>query len=161
MAYGVTSSASAASPGAQVIAWPRASGAGRVKSANTDQNGEFEIGELASVDYFVAAWENIPRGLADDPSFLNRFQSAEKSLSLEPSAHASVDVKLIPRETVDSEIEKLRQKRRSAAGRFLPALGLRVPSPKHRRQKAMRRYLIPIRRSGQPTAASRACGAVA
>ena len=104
----VNNAAGDASPGALVTAWPRTAGDNRVKSASTDQNGEFEIEGLAPGDYFIAAWEEIPSGLVEDTSFLGRFQTAMTSATLESNGHASAVVKLIPREKMNAEIEKLR-----------------------------------------------------
>ena len=70
--------------------------------------GEFEIEGLAPGDYFIAAWEEIPSGLVEDTSFLGRFQTAMTSATLESNGHASAVVKLIPREKMNAEIEKLR-----------------------------------------------------
>ena len=104
----VTNTAGDAMKGVQVTAWPRQTGpGGGVHIANTDQNGNFEIADLAPGDYRIAAWEDIPTALANDASFLGRFPDAAAAVSLEQGGRASADLKLIPRERTDAEVAKL------------------------------------------------------
>jgi hypothetical protein len=81
--------------------------AGGVKTASTDQNGNFEIADLGPGDYFVAAWEDIEPGLAEYPGFLGRFKDSAVTIKLEEGGAASADVKLVPRERIASEMAEL------------------------------------------------------
>jgi hypothetical protein len=104
----VTDAPGDAVKGVVVTAWPRKPEfAGGVHAASTDQNGNFEIAGLGPGDYFVAAWEDLEPVLAESPDFLNRFQNTAAAATLEEGGRASADVKLIPREKIDSEIAKL------------------------------------------------------
>ena len=105
----ITNAAGDAVKGAQVTAWAaKPEAAGRLHSANSDQNGNFEIADLGPGDYFVAAWEQLPPALADDAGFLARFQDAAVAAAVEEGARATADLKLIPRERIDAEMTKLR-----------------------------------------------------
>ena len=94
--------------GVVVSLWPRvAEMTGGIKSASTDQNGHFEIGDLGPGDYFLAAWEEIDPGLVQAPAFLARFQNEVSTVTMEQGAHASADAKLVTRERVAAEVAKL------------------------------------------------------
>jgi hypothetical protein len=94
--------------GALAIAWPRkAELAGGVRSAPTDQNGNFTIMDLGPGDYFVAAWDDLDPGLAGDAGFLGRFQSDAASATVAEGGKATVNVRLVPRERVAAEMAKL------------------------------------------------------
>jgi hypothetical protein len=97
-----------AAPGVVVSVWPRTPEvAGGVKSASTDQNGNFEIPDLGPGDFFVAALEDIDPGLVEYPEFLARFQNEAAAVTLKEGGQASADLKLIPRERIASEAAKL------------------------------------------------------
>ena len=105
----VTNAAGDAVKGAQVTPWPRKPElAGGVHLANTDQNGDFSIADFGPGEYWVAAWEALTPALSNDPDFLGRFQTVAASVQLEEGSSASSDLKLIPREKIDTEMAKLR-----------------------------------------------------
>jgi hypothetical protein len=105
----ITNAAGDAAKGVQVTAWAaKPEAAGGLHSANSDQNGDFEIADLAPGDYFLAAWEQLPTALADDAGFLARFQDGAVAAALEEGARVARDLKLIPRGRIDAEIAKLR-----------------------------------------------------
>lgn len=104
----VTNASGDAVPGALVTAWPGSPElTGGVKTASTDQNGNFEIADLGPGGYFVAAWEDIEPGLAEYPGFLGRFKDSAVTIKLEEGGAASADVKLVPRERIASEVAEL------------------------------------------------------
>ena len=97
-----------AAAGALVTAWPKKTEfAGGVHSASADQNGNFAIGGLGPGDYFVAAWEDIDPGLAEDAGFLARFQGDAAAVSLAEGGRGVANVKAIGRERVAAEVAKL------------------------------------------------------
>jgi hypothetical protein len=103
----VVNSGGEAAPAVRVIVWPaKPDAGGGIKSANTDQRGEYEIGELGPGEYSIAAWEGIPDALADDATFLARFQSAAATVTLAEGTRAGMELKLIPQDRVDSEMAK-------------------------------------------------------
>jgi hypothetical protein len=105
---GKVTDAAGSMQGVRVTAWPRnAEQGGRVHLANTDQDGNFSIADLAPGDYWAAAWEALPAALSGDPGFLGRFQSSAAAVRLEEGARAKPDLKVIPREKSDAEASRL------------------------------------------------------
>ena len=94
--------------GIVVSAWPRKPEVrGGVKSASTDQNGNFEIPDLGPGDYFVAAWADIDPGLLEAPEFLARFHDAALAVKLDEGGSANADLRLISRERIAAGVENL------------------------------------------------------
>ncbi|MDP9206667.1 MAG: carboxypeptidase-like regulatory domain-containing protein [Gemmatimonadota bacterium] len=75
--------------------------------ANTDQNGSFQLSNLAPGEYRIAAWEDIEPGLAQNPEFRALFESKAAKVTLQESAHATVEIKLIGRDATVAEAAKL------------------------------------------------------
>ena len=80
---------------------------GGVRSSITGPNGAFQFKGLAPGDYYVAAWEDLDRGLAVGTDFLNHFTSEATSVTLSESGHESRDVKIVPADKAAAEIAKL------------------------------------------------------
>jgi protocatechuate 3,4-dioxygenase beta subunit len=97
--------------GVLVTAWPKIENPGSathgVKYISTDQNGAFTLANLAPGDYYVAAWEEIDAGLRQYPDFLARFTEQATPVTLEEGAQASVSLKVIAKDVVAAEAEKL------------------------------------------------------
>ena len=97
--------------GAAVALWPktrdRGSVSGSVNQAYTDQNGSFKFTSLAPGDYYIAAWEDLESGLAQNPEFLSHFNSVATAITLQESAHVILDPKVIPPARLAAEIAML------------------------------------------------------
>lgn len=98
--------------GVPVTLWPkvpdRSNANNGIKSANTDQNGNFKVSGLAPGDYYVAAWDDIPEaGLAQNPDFLAHFAGDDTAVKLAESAHQNASVKLVTRERIVAEAAKI------------------------------------------------------
>jgi protocatechuate 3,4-dioxygenase beta subunit len=77
------------------------------RSATTDQNGHFQIGNLAPGEYRVAAWEQTNPNI-QDPQFRAKFDSQAATVKLTASSHATNDAPLISQEAIELEAAKLR-----------------------------------------------------
>jgi len=88
--------------GVMVTVWPRIPNAtlfaGGARSVYTDQNGAFQVGNLAPGEYFAVAWEQLDTGLDQKPEFLAAF--ASDSFTLTESSQLAIDVKLIGRDAI-------------------------------------------------------------
>ena len=62
---------------------------------------------LAPGEYRVAAWEDIEPGLVQNPDFRERFESTAIKATLTESSNTTVEMKVIPRDTILAEIGKL------------------------------------------------------
>jgi beta-lactamase regulating signal transducer with metallopeptidase domain len=100
--------------GVQVMAWPKVPNYGSVshgtKSANTDQNGAFQLTALAPGEYYVAAWEDLDIDLQtfrSDPDFLARFNTQAAEVKLDEGDRGSVSVKMISKAAVEAEAAKI------------------------------------------------------
>jgi hypothetical protein len=71
-------------------------GGGAAIARITDENGYVSLRGLKPGDYQVFAWEDAEEGAQLDPDFRKPFESQAKSISIDPSAHASVQLKAIP-----------------------------------------------------------------
>jgi hypothetical protein len=101
-----------AAAGVMVTLWPKnpdPSSIGGVRPTLTDQTGGFQFKDLAPGDYYVAAWEDLDRGLMAGPEFLNHFTSEASAVTLSESSHESRDLKVMPADQVAAEIAKLQQ----------------------------------------------------
>jgi protocatechuate 3,4-dioxygenase beta subunit len=97
----------AAMTGVEVTLWPKQGLSKSVYRGSTDQNGDFRIAGLAPGDYYMNAWEDLDPYLSFDLEFLKRFASLETTMTLEESAHETVQPKLISREDAAAEAAKL------------------------------------------------------
>jgi hypothetical protein len=101
----------AGASGAIVTAWPRIPDQGivngGVKQVYADQDGAFRITSLAPGEYYVAAWDELEPGLWQGAEFLTRFNGDASSIKLKEGAHATLDPKMISRERLVEEMEKL------------------------------------------------------
>jgi hypothetical protein len=77
------------------------------RSASTDASGAFRFANLAPGEYRAAAWEDIEPGLVQNPDFRERFESTAIKATLTESSNTTVEMKLIPRDTILAEIGKL------------------------------------------------------
>ncbi len=76
---------------------------GGLRSASTDQNGDFEITDMAPDDYFAAAWEEVDPDFLNVPEFLARFQSRSTAIRLEEGSQAHVELTPIAKDRVAAE----------------------------------------------------------
>jgi protocatechuate 3,4-dioxygenase beta subunit len=97
----------AAMAGVEVTLWPKQGQSKSVYRGSTDQNGDFRIAGLAPGDYYINAWEDLDPYLSFDLDFLKRFASPETTITLEESAHQTVQPKLVSREDAAAEAAKL------------------------------------------------------
>jgi hypothetical protein len=97
----------AAMTGVEVTLWPKQGLSKSVYRGSTDQNGDFRIAGLAPGDYYINAWEDLDPYLSFDLDFLQRFASPDTTITLEESAHQTVQPKLVSREDAALEAAKL------------------------------------------------------
>jgi hypothetical protein len=100
-------------PETQVTAWPRepnpgAAGHG-VRTTLTDGAGRFSIAGLAPGDYWVAAWEEIESGLAENLDFLMAFARQAAEVKVDEGSRAAADLRLAPKDRIDAEAERIRR----------------------------------------------------
>jgi len=97
--------------GAIVTVWPKVPklgiASGGVKQVNADQSGTFRITGLAPGEYYAAAWDGLEPGLWQGGEFLARFNADASPIKVEESAHATLDPKLMSREKMVAEMDKL------------------------------------------------------
>lgn len=77
------------------------------RTASTDGSGAFQIFNMAPGEYRVAAWEDVEPGLAQNPDFRARFESTAAKVEVQESAHATADTRLVGRDAIQAEIDKL------------------------------------------------------
>jgi protocatechuate 3,4-dioxygenase beta subunit len=77
------------------------------RSTSTDASGAFQFANLAPGEYRAAAWEDIEPGLVQNPDFRERFESTAIKATLTESSNTTVEMKVIPRDTILAEIGKL------------------------------------------------------
>jgi hypothetical protein len=66
------------------------------KSATSDQNGKFNLTNVAPGDYKLFVWEAIPAGAYFDATYLRPFEDKGKPISIGKSAAAMVQMNVIP-----------------------------------------------------------------
>jgi hypothetical protein len=74
---------------------------------NADQNGAFKVASLAPGEYYATAWYELEPGLSQGGEFLMRFNADASSIKVEESAHATLNPRLISRERLAAELDKL------------------------------------------------------
>jgi protocatechuate 3,4-dioxygenase beta subunit len=92
--------------GATVQLWP-AEGEG-AKTVKSDESGGFRFRGLPPGGYRVAAWEDLDDDLAEYAPFRGLFADQAAKVSVAERGRESVDVKLIPRESVAAQAAKLK-----------------------------------------------------
>ncbi|HVP00180.1 MAG TPA: carboxypeptidase-like regulatory domain-containing protein [Bryobacteraceae bacterium] len=77
------------------------------KSANTDQNGAFDLKGLAPGEYKVFAWEDRGDGIIQDPDFRKIFESKATVVKLVEKSHENVEPGMIAKAAMDVEAAKV------------------------------------------------------
>jgi hypothetical protein len=67
-----------------------------LKTATTDQNGDFTLRGIAPGDYKLFAWEEIEPFSYYDPEVLRRYEEQGRSIKVSESAKVTVEAKMIP-----------------------------------------------------------------
>jgi uncharacterized surface anchored protein len=65
------------------------------KNATTDQNGKFNLGNVAPGDYKLYAWESIPAGAYHDAAYMRPFDDKGKPVTIGKSAAMPVQLNVI------------------------------------------------------------------
>ena len=78
------------------------------KSANTDQNGAFDVKGLAPGEYKTFAWEDRGDGIITDPDLRKAFESKATVVKLSEKSHENVEPLLITKEAMETEAAKIR-----------------------------------------------------
>ncbi|HYL77225.1 MAG TPA: carboxypeptidase regulatory-like domain-containing protein [Bryobacteraceae bacterium] len=73
------------------------------KTANTDQNGHFTMKGLRPGKYTIYAWEDIEQGAYQDADFVKPHESSGEKVTIEQSAHSTVQLKVVPAEKSGNE----------------------------------------------------------
>jgi protocatechuate 3,4-dioxygenase beta subunit len=96
---------------ALIVLWPKAPLAGvyngNLRSVGADLKGGFLLNDVAPGEYFALAFEQIEQGLSQSTEFLSRFGGTASEISVDPGAHASIDLRVIPQDRVAAETAKL------------------------------------------------------
>lgn len=67
----------------------------QVKSAITDEHGNFAIDDLAPGDYRLFAWDTVEPGAPDDPDFRKLYEPRSTPVHVEPGKQAKVTIPVI------------------------------------------------------------------
>jgi hypothetical protein len=78
------------------------------KTANTDQNGAFDVKGIAPGEYKVFAWEDRGDGIISDPEFRKVFESKASVVKLLEKSHENIEPELIGKERIEVEAAKIR-----------------------------------------------------
>jgi hypothetical protein len=84
--------------GASVLLAPRETGAEAAlfRVLATDVEGRFALREtLPDGSYRIMAFDSLPAGWADDPSFVSRYESLGRLVELSSDTHSRVELRLI------------------------------------------------------------------
>ncbi len=76
------------------------------KTANTDQNGAFDLKGLAPGEYKVFAWEDRGDGIVADPDFRKAFESKATVVKLSEKSHENIEPLMIAKAAMDVEAAK-------------------------------------------------------
>lgn len=74
---------------------------GRYRGTQADQNGQFELRDLAPGEYNVLAWEDVDPEVALDPELHRHFGSKAIDVKLAENGRETVELEAIPAEEVD------------------------------------------------------------
>lgn len=77
------------------------------KTANTDQNGAFDLKGLAPGEYKVFAWEDRGDGIVADPDFRKAFESKATVVKLSEKSHENIEPLMIAKAAMDVEAAKV------------------------------------------------------
>jgi len=77
------------------------------KSADTDQNGAFDLKGLAPGEYKVFAWEDRGDGIIQDPDFRKIFDGKETVVKLVEKSHENVEPVMVAKPAMDTEAAKV------------------------------------------------------
>jgi Carboxypeptidase regulatory-like domain len=78
------------------------------KTANTDQNGAFDVKGLAPGEYKTFAWEDRGDGIITDPDLRKAFASKATVVKLSEKSHENVEPLLITKDAMEGEASKIR-----------------------------------------------------
>jgi uncharacterized surface anchored protein len=78
-----------------------------VRPALTDDAGHFTLHNLPPGEYRVIAFESIERGVIENPTFRASFEGQAAVVTLQEGSQENVDLKLIPKAAVETEVAKL------------------------------------------------------
>ena len=78
------------------------------KSANTDQNGAFDLKGLAPGEYKTFAWEDRGDGVITDPDLRKSFESKATVVKLSEKSRDNVEPLLITKDAMEVEAAKIR-----------------------------------------------------
>jgi protocatechuate 3,4-dioxygenase beta subunit len=78
------------------------------KSANTDQNGAFDVKGLAPGEYKTFAWEDRGDGIITDPDLRKVFASKATVVKLSEKSRENVEPLLITKDAMETEAAKIR-----------------------------------------------------
>lgn len=97
-------------PGVMIFAAPREEYANRrdlVKQTSSDQNGSFQLRDVAPGQYKLFAWEDSDIVMVTAPEFRKLFESKAASVNVGTNGKESVQLNLISSEEMESEKSKL------------------------------------------------------
>lgn len=78
------------------------------KSANTDQNGTFDLKGLAPGEYKTFAWEDRGDGVITDPDFRKAFESKATVVKLSEKSRENIEPLMITKDAMEVEATKIR-----------------------------------------------------
>jgi len=77
------------------------------KTANSDQNGSFDLKGLAPGEYQVFAWQDRGEETISDPDFRKSFDGSSLSIRVAEKSRENVDLSLITKDAMDAAAAKL------------------------------------------------------
>jgi hypothetical protein len=77
------------------------------KTANSDQNGSFDLKGLAPGEYQVFAWQDRGEEIISDPDFRKSFDGSSLSIRVAEKSRENVDLSLITKDAMDAAAAKL------------------------------------------------------
>ena len=95
----ITDDRGAATQGVQAVLVPDEARRGRSDSyfaATTDQNGQYNFGNVPPGRYTLFAWEEVPPGAYQYPDFLRRYEDRGQSITVNANGAVTADARLIP-----------------------------------------------------------------
>ena len=94
-----------------VALWPVVPELGRrrtVRSVYAGGEGTFQFKDLAPGEYYLAAWEEVEYGLAENPDFRASVQREASKFTVQRGSRLTMDVDVIPRDRIAAEVAKFR-----------------------------------------------------
>jgi hypothetical protein len=68
------------------------------RTIRADRNGEFSMNNVAPGEYKVFAWESVPNTAYMNASFMEKYESRGRTITISQGSNLNFDVTVIPAE---------------------------------------------------------------